>query len=177
MAVRLSALRAGSPLRPRRFLALISVRGWVDPRTILRLEGLGKLKKIQWPHRESNPRPSGLWHSASTNYATACRWKPGIKSKLTSWARKWVLVYYIGASHAACASIYYKDIIFLSEQDSVTCTAFAWLIIRRGFGLDNWIYCTSYIYTVRDYRQLQRYRWSTHFRVHRGTRTTILSLH
>jgi len=28
-------------------------------------------KKIQWHHRESNPRPSGLQHSASTNSATA----------------------------------------------------------------------------------------------------------
>jgi hypothetical protein len=27
---------------------------------------------IQWPHRESNPRPYDLYHSASTNYATAC---------------------------------------------------------------------------------------------------------
>jgi hypothetical protein len=42
MAVRLSALRAGRALPPR----LISVRGWVDPRTIVRLEGLGQFKKI-----------------------------------------------------------------------------------------------------------------------------------
>jgi hypothetical protein len=31
MTVRLSALRAGSPLPPGRFLVLISVRSWVDP--------------------------------------------------------------------------------------------------------------------------------------------------
>ena len=29
-------------------------------------------EKFQWHHRESNPRPSGLWHSASTNCATVC---------------------------------------------------------------------------------------------------------
>jgi hypothetical protein len=44
MAVRLSTLRAGLPLRPRRFLVLTSVRGGVDPRAIVRLEGLGQLK-------------------------------------------------------------------------------------------------------------------------------------
>jgi hypothetical protein len=40
MAVRLSALRAGCPLPPGRFPVLISVRGRVDPRAIVWLEGL-----------------------------------------------------------------------------------------------------------------------------------------
>jgi hypothetical protein len=44
MAVRLSALRAGRPLPPGKFLILISLRGLVDHRAIVLLEGLGQLK-------------------------------------------------------------------------------------------------------------------------------------
>jgi hypothetical protein len=44
MAVRLSALCASRPLPPGTFLVLISVRGSVDPRAIVLLEGLGQLK-------------------------------------------------------------------------------------------------------------------------------------
>jgi hypothetical protein len=28
-----------------------------------------------------------------------------------------------------------------------------WVTYRRGFGLDDWIYCTLYIHTTRDYRR------------------------
>jgi hypothetical protein len=46
MAVRLSAWRAGRPLPPGRFLVFISVRGWIDPRAVVRLEGLGQLTNM-----------------------------------------------------------------------------------------------------------------------------------
>jgi hypothetical protein len=45
MAARLSALGAGRPVSPRIFLVHTSVRGWVDTRAIVLLEGLGQLKK------------------------------------------------------------------------------------------------------------------------------------
>jgi hypothetical protein len=44
MRERFSTIYVGRPLPPGRFLALISVRGCVDPRAIVLLEGLGQLK-------------------------------------------------------------------------------------------------------------------------------------
>jgi hypothetical protein len=44
MAVRLSALQASCTLPPGRFPVLISIRGWVDLRALVRREGLCQLK-------------------------------------------------------------------------------------------------------------------------------------
>jgi hypothetical protein len=72
IAMRFSAFSAGRPLPPGRFLVLISVRGWVDPRAILRLEGLGQLKSPVISSRVESaafrlvvPQPTTLWRAPS----------------------------------------------------------------------------------------------------------------
>jgi hypothetical protein len=68
MALRLSALRSDGLYASGRFLILISVRGWVGSRAILRLEGLGKLKKFtSWGPEHATSR---LVAQCLTNYAT-----------------------------------------------------------------------------------------------------------
>jgi hypothetical protein len=50
---------------------------------MVRLEGLGKLKNIQWPQRDWNPRSSGLLHSVSTIYTAYHAEKHTYDSKVT----------------------------------------------------------------------------------------------
>jgi hypothetical protein len=46
MTARLSSSRSCRPLPPGKFLVIVCVRGWVDPKVIVRLEIVGQLEKL-----------------------------------------------------------------------------------------------------------------------------------
>jgi hypothetical protein len=75
--VRFSAPRAGRTLPPKTFLVLNSVRGWVDPRAIVRLEGLGQLKN---PVTSSGIEPATFRRTNTYTFPTSS----GFDGKVTA---------------------------------------------------------------------------------------------
>jgi hypothetical protein len=46
--------------------------------------------------------------------------------------------------------MFHKNSFLLQGSKIMSCV---WVTYRRGFGLDDWIYCTLYVHTTHDYRQ------------------------
>jgi hypothetical protein len=71
---RLSALQAGRFSPPGRFVVLIYVRGWVDTRAIVQLEGLGKLKKFSSSGTRTGDLPACSIVTQRTTLLRALLW-------------------------------------------------------------------------------------------------------
>jgi hypothetical protein len=140
MAARLSALHAGCTLPPGLFIFEDSwhsflLRGWVNPRAIMRPEGLGQFKNP--PHRDLNPRPSSLQYSARQSYLQKMPWQKWCSLRCSVWLEFYLRVWFLSPKilfyESKWLSELFSDqnIVLYSRFGSVRC-----LILKRGVTLD-----------------------------------------
>jgi hypothetical protein len=84
MVIRFSALRDGRALRQGRFLIPIYVRGCISPRVIVRLAGLGELKKNSLTSSVIEPAIFRLIVCRKTFECPSDRWL--LKNDPVSWS-------------------------------------------------------------------------------------------
>jgi hypothetical protein len=87
-------------------------------------------KKTQWPHRDLKLRPSGLWRSASSNYAT--RWRNKLKRVVTKvedelfrmraqWLFSWTKCHQSGLSKSSVGIEFYHSLTHGAEPFLRSC--------------------------------------------------------
>jgi hypothetical protein len=132
MAVRLSALRAGRYLLPGRFLVLISVRDWVDPRGH---SSTGMIRSIKQSNALIGNRTRDLaaCSSAWTKYHMYCgaewsKWGGRTKETLKI---QWCQLQQCETMVLSECELFCSDVCTLWDEQKLHCSVWWWSDVHR----------------------------------------------